>query len=645
MADQVYTIQLNVKVNDSEVSNLEKRIGHLDGRRIGRGGGRPAGGGAGTYGNIPPSQQAYFRALNSRFGRTPGFSNEGFLSNVNRLYHRTGVFQRSFLGNMTSFSGWLRNLSNFGTVLGSIGRIAGGVVPVVGKLGGALLTLGKAYIAYKGASMAIRGGAIMLGNRLINSQGLGEAGSNLMQFSMARKGLGGYYQSSFNEATRLAAEYGFSRTGILNSINMLSGLDIGGRRLSRQEATRIATQAGKIAHVGGVPFERVNINLQQLLGQPTPSARDLRELIQAAPIIGKLAQQAMSNKNISGDVFSYLKDKSALLAVLNDFDKMIESNPFMRARGMTQLHKENALIRIVNENANVWPKIAESMGVFYDSLANVTNKYLPKIATLITPEKISQLFSDVENAITGLYNILSGIIDLVKLVPRIIPLGHSDQTKGSAGWIPGPGGTIRPVTNLGNRFSYDAAGNKYPVYNTDSLYNSRQRAALKDIINRDSSYLINTLAAYQSGSSQLVGGIPVPSPGFTPTAKQRAEAVRAFRARSGEFVKNPSSVLRETKTVDNGVYWDLDYRKLFENFTPTDLNGSAANAATSDGLSDITKGSRALIINFNREIVNMPITIDKVNDGADLGSQLMGALNDNIVRGLQIALNNATGVM
>ena len=645
MADQVYTIQLNVKVNDSEVSDLEKRVGRLDGRRVGRGGVRTAGASGGSYGNIPPSQQAYYRALNRRFGQIPGFSNEGFLSNVNRLYHRTGVFQRSFLGNMTSLSGWLRNLSNFGSSLSSLGRIAGGLVPIIGRVSGALMGIGKVWLAYKGANIALRGGALMVGNRLLNSQALGEAGSNLMQFSMARKGLGGFYQSSFNEAGRLATEYGFSRTGILNSINMLTGLNTGNRQLSRDEAVRIATQAGKIAHVGNVPFERVNINLQQLLGQPTPSARDLRELIQAAPIIGKLAQQSMSRKNVSGDIFSYLKDKETLLSVLNDFDKMIESNPFMRSRGMAQLYKENALIRIVEENAQVWPKIAESMGVFYNALANVANTYLPKLASFITPDNINKLVSDVENGLSGLAKVMGGVFDFLGWVGRMSPVAHRDAFKGTPGWVPGPGGTVQPVTNFAGRFSYDAAGNKYPSYNADSLYAARQKSAVKDLINRDSSYIIDNLAAYRNGKADLVGGIPVMSPGFSPTSKQRAEAIRAFREQSKSFVSNPASVLREVRTTDGGVYWDIDYQKLFGNFAPSNLNGNAGNIATSDGLSDITKGSRALVINFNREIVNMPITIDKVNDGADLGSQLMGVLNDNIVRGLQIALNNATGVM
>ena len=105
-------------------------------------------------------------------------------------------------------------------------------------------------------------------------------------------------------------------------------------------------------------------------------------------------------------------------------------------------------------------------------------------------------------------------------------------------------------------------------------------------------------------------------------------------------------VLKPVQTVDGNTYWDIDYGKLFNQLNPAaGLNGNGGNITTYDGLSDITKGARSLIINFNREIVSMPISIDNVNDGADLGAQLQGALYDNIMRGLQVALNNATGAM
>ena len=647
MDGQTYQIKLNLNVDDSQLSQAERRIRDLERGSGGVRGGRFGGGsGAGSYSNIPANRQAYYRALSRRFARTPGLSDEGFLSNVNRLYHRSDVFQRAFLGNLTSLPGAMRNLSNFGSVLGSIGRIAAGVIKPLGAIAPYLTMIGGAIISAKGLNVLLRGSALAYGNRLLNNQNLVEAGSSVMQFEMARKGLGAAYEKSFRDAGRLAAEYGFSRTGILNSINMLTGLNVGNRTLGREEATRIAMQAGKIAHVGGVPFERVNINLQQLLGQPTPSARDLRELIQAAPIIGKIAQQSMAKKNVSGDIFTYLKDKSELLSVLNEFDRMIESNPFMKARGMAQLHKENAFIRIVQENSEFWPKISESMGVFYDKLATVANRYIPKLVDFISPEKIESMLADVENAITGLVKIFTGITDFLGWLGKLAPFGHKDILPVEDKWVAGPGGTVRKAQSFGGRFYFDSNGNKYPAINSDSLYLARQQSAFRDLVARDSSFIISSLAAQRAGAAQSIGGIPYPRAGFTPSAAQRAAAIKEFRANSKSFLQNPNSILKPIQTIDGGTYWDIDYKKMFDQLTPAaGLDANGANISASDGLSDITKGARSLIINFNREIVSMPISIDNVNDGTDLGAQLQGALYDNIMRGLQVALNNATGAM
>lgn len=41
----------------------------------------------------------------------------------------------------------------------------------------------------------------------------------------------------------------------------------------------------------------------------------------------------------------------------------------------------------------------------------------------------------------------------------------------------------------------------------------------------------------------------------------------------------------------------------------------------------------------------MPVNIDTVNDGSDLVSRLDSMLPDMIVRGMSIALNNATGAI
>lgn len=650
MDGQTYEIKLNLNIDDSQLTNAERRIKNMENGRVGgRGGSRTSG--VGSYSNIPARQQGYYRLLNQRFGSTRGLSNEGFLGNVNRMYHRSDVFKRAFLGNLTSLPGMLRNLSNFGSVLGSIGKIAGGVVPVLGTLASALSGVAKVFLAYKGITFAIQGGALMLGNKLLNSQELGQAGSSLMQFEMARKGLGGSYRQAYDDAARLAAEYGFSRTGILNSINMLTGLNVGNRTLGRDEATRIATQAGKIAHVGGVPFERVNINLQQLLGQPTPSARDLRELIQAAPIIGKIAQQSMAKKGVAGDIFAYLKDKSALLDVLNSFDKMIESNPYMQARGKASLYKENFLINIVDSNKSVWPKIAEGLGAFYDEAGKIVNQLLPKLGDLLSPENIRNMMAEVTTFFSAIYDIFATIGNGIKGLTNFIPY---------VGWN-GVVGRYAPTYSL-DKDNNLIMGTPSKFYTIGSYYGNKRDNAINWSLfaDRQAKLLPETPhfeATLRSVYDAQNAGSPTAASSFAPmwskdlnTATVRNKLLpydRIKKAFEQEFARNPWAFMQTIQT-GNVVSSILDQSKVasfMNDLSNSDLDTNSDNIATSDGLSDITKGARALIINFNREIVSMPISIDNVNDGTDLGSQLQGSLYDNIVRGLQIALNNSTGAM
>ena len=73
------------------------------------------------------------------------------------------------------------------------------------------------------------------------------------------------------------------------------------------------------------------------------------------------------------------------------------------------------------------------------------------------------------------------------------------------------------------------------------------------------------------------------------------------------------------------------------------LFGGAA-VADAEQLSDLSKGSISIFINFNKEIVDMDINIASVENIEELGRKLEPKIEEVVVRGLTIALNNATSV-
>lgn len=644
-----YNIPIKFEIDDSRLADIERRLAALDGRTIRARAGVAGGAGAtgavsSQYRYIPANRTAYFNKLNEHFGRTPGRSNNNFLRNVNSYYYRADFFKRQFVGNMGSYSGWLRNIGNFSGAMASLGKVAAGVVPSLGALAAGIGLVGKAALAFIAISRGITAGKLWVGNRLLNSQSLGDAASNIMQFNMARRGLGGQYPEAFEAATRIAGEYGFSRVGMLSTINMLTGLNIGNRKINLAEATRIATIAGKITHAAGgnVPFERVNINLQQLLSQPTSSARDLRELIQAAPIIGKLAQQSMEKKNISGDVFTYLKDKAALLEVLNQFDRMVESNPFMKARGQVALFKENFNIRVVESLNDVWPSIAEGMGKLYDVAGNFIDKWARNFDASEFAKDVTELINTLELLVKGITTVASTISSIYSVLP-IINWDRPGSTPGRyiPTWRVGNGDELFETTT----WALTHGGAAELEQEAADTYNSVRDRSFKRLINENQSRILTAIAAYKANRYDIIGTDIVPELKFVPSEKQLKEARKIFVENGKSILQHPARYTREVRTHSGGITFELDYNALMGGLLATGLNTGNPAADATSALSDVTKGSRALIINFNKEIVSMPINIEKVEDGEDLGNRLRDALYENIVRGMQTSLANATGAM
>ena len=114
-------------------------------------------------------------------------------------------------------------------------------------------------------------------------------------------------------------------------------------------------------------------------------------------------------------------------------------------------------------------------------------------------------------------------------------------------------------------------------------------------------------------------------------------------------VKNWFPVDGGSNKIPENVGWELDFKKIFDNLDrllrPRISIEDFAKRSVDEGqqqLADLSKGSKSIFINFNREIVKMDVNIASVGDIDELGRKLEPKIEEVVVRGLTIALNNAT---
>lgn len=674
--NMVYSIQLQLRVDDSQLDATIAKLGTLKkaAKDITTGGGhrRPK---LSEEDIIARSARKWKqRNLEERlnigarwhlrqFGQWR-FSQAGWQNGLGVFQKRVKTFQDSFFNNVSSFSGLRYNAVNLGKVFTSLTGVVGKAIPALGAFGQVAIGAAKIWMGVHAWRLASSGLPLLVGTKLLNSNNMAEAASNLMQMRMAEKGLGGNYQATLNRATQLAAEYGFSRVGMLNAMNMFTGLNVDGKKLTPEEASHLAEVVGKIAHVGGLSFERVNVNLQQLLGQAVPSIRDIRELVGQAPFIGKLAMNMMEERGVQGDYRDWLKNKSNLRSVLDEFNELVESHPVMKARGQIALAKENFWMRIADGLSPYWDKIAQANEKLYSWLGDkivswVSNidvdKFGKKLESFVT--ELSVLTSSIGPLVAKLVEWINDLTGLSKEKFPEVTLGPDGQViytgkkiKGAEGQkqeadinlaakkqiaanhMPNMLSELMPkLDSMGVKISPDSLSAKlrdtalinrialtnenfnkqhldkeYSAYSLDSLYiNNKWRAEHTEVPKR---------ARSREGKPGIGAGYDLyEADVYTPNREQ--------------MLANVMSYFAETHNREQ-------FEKLF---------GGAADADAQQ-LSDLSKGSKSVFINFNKEIVDMDINIASVENIEELGRKLEPKIEEVVVRGLTIALNNATSV-
>lgn len=546
------------------------------------------------------------------------FSQAGWQNGLGVFQKRVKTFQDSFFNNVSSFSGLRYNMVNLGKVFTSLTGVVGKSIPAIGKFAQVAIGAAKILIGMHAWRLVSSGIPFLVGTKLLNSNNMAEAASNLMQMRMAEKGLGGNYQATLNRATQLAAEYGFSRVGMLNAMNMFTGLNVDGKKLTPEEASHLAEVVGKIAHVGGLSFDRVNANLQQLFGQAVPSIRDIRELVGHAPFIGKLAMNMMEERGVQGDYRDWLKNKSNLRSVLDEFNELVESHPVMKARGQIALAKENFWMRIADGLSPYWDKIAQANEKLYSWLSDKIVNWISNIDVNKVGAKLDQFILELDTFASAIQT----IANTIGSIANGISFGQKQY------------GEFDPETG-GVRMTWGLSTNKDAALFTTMANNIAKKKAYGREVSRIAEFAAKR--AREAGHGDIVQAAY--------DKLNSNEFIDAFVGTSSYFNWRDTD---DTKKIRKPTLSKLGIKAISDLFsaglrgiTGTGGRSTDPNAQT---VSNLSQGSKSVFINFNKEIVDMDINIASVENIDELGRKLEPKIEEVVVRGLTIALNNATSV-
>lgn len=636
------------------------------------------------YPHIRPQWQKRVSWANSFLKRHRGFNDKDFLRNFDRSAKVFNKFSSDFLRNCLTLYGMRENFANAVKVVSSFSRTVGAAVPAIGTAG----SIGKSALIGQGIPALAGGLSYWAGMRTLKSQSMQEAAANNMRYNMARHSLGEGYDDAFRAASDIAVSTGSSRVGTLDLISTLTGLNVGGTLLSQEQASYLANITAKLAHASNRDMGVVGLNMQQIL--TSWQGIDIKELIKSVPLIGKFLQDERRKAGSNEDIYAFVRSNpQAFFRALEEFNKTVKISPVAMARGQIALNRENFFLKLEKLFEPVAKRMADINTKLYDILGDVaeeffSNQNLDNVDSILDNfQKASKTLLEAaakfgnaainvgswtaENPWTtagGIYS-LFGKGPLTLKVATIVAGSIIDQANKVDKKEEDI--AIRDLKNDPNGIKYLEAilpGFKYAHYDI-----------WKNIINGNPEY--DNVSAIVADYRQSELSRTQPNYAINLRNKAIKEAI------SNTPVTKPLTLLGlGGLAIDNGLqkigslllqdmitqppmgkfqdkYNNNKYAKqLDKEIRPLlakeyDQSGNSIESLTdsfdtqSVGQSDtqtirgMSGTTRALVINFNREIVSMPTTIN-ANDVADIKQQLEPAIEDMIVRGLTIALNNST---
>ena len=638
------------------------------------------------YPHIRPQWQKRVSWANSFLKRHRGFNDKDFLRNFDRSAKVFNKFSSDFLRNCLTLYGVRENFANAVKVVSSFSRTVGAAVPAIGTAG----SIGKSALIGHGIPALAGGLGYWAGMRTLKSQSMQEAAANNMRYNMARHSLGEGYDDAFRAASDIAVSTGSSRVGTLDLISTLTGLNVGGKLLSQEQASYLANITAKLAHASNRDMGVVGLNMQQIL--TSWQGIDIKELIKSVPLIGKFLQDERRKAGSNEDIYAFVRSNpQAFFRALEEFNKTVKISTVAMARGQIALNRENFFLKLEKLFEPVAKRMADINTKLYDILGDVaeeffSNQNLDNVDSILDNfQKASKTLLEaaakfgnaainvgswtVENpwtTIAGLYA-LFGKGSLQMKVAMIVAGSIIDGNKkadNKAKEVAGKELLSQPERYV--VFNEMLAASGIPA----SEYKEKADYVFSHPDDEKSKQLLGATARYIHGSSYL-DRLTFRDKGFRAIEQEYGpwswEMIRNSladgwnmiqmgfftRPRVGFGLNGAPYKISSQKTKDqekaqedfnNAIKgWEIPNKYPDDYIKPITDSFDTQSVGQSD--TQIIKGmsgtTRALVINFNREIVSMPTTIN-ANDVEDIKQQLEPAIEDMIVRGLTIALNNST---
>lgn len=620
-----YSVVLDLKGNILEKLNLvDDKLKDINrkARNV-----RVNGGGSGSFSSsasrniIDSKTERGFRYLNYKFRHNKFFDFSQTLQKLEDAERARRRFRQNFWSNATSISGARRNFGNFLNMFNEFSQVALKTIPIL-----------RQFVAGMGALIGINaigvvGGGLLykFGKRSLMGESVTTAIQNTATYDMVRLTRGSDFENIYKNASDIATKTGASRSGTVSLLNTLSGLTVGNTKLNDRDANFFANVASRISAVSGRDMQIVGLNLQQLL--TTWQGIDMKELFKSVPLIEKYVFDLRAkSKNKGEDIYSFIRNNpQSLIDAFAKFSESYNLPEVAVARGRVALSEEELSM-----------SKTKSLEKFYIAIADLSvsiNKALERLYAEIGKIDFKPLLNTFEDFVMSIISIGSSFAKFLQSdefirIKNII----SNASKGaSAGFALGGvlGAGVGGIT-----------GTLYGGLKDPDKYSPEQRALFSQLSNN--SFLKNNLIRFGIKSTSLFrddeGKLRYSSVNNAPTTiklskDEYTQLIKELSFGSKRLNQMGFDLLRGVGTEQT----IKDVLASMDNYKPK-IQGVSNDE---EKLKNLTRGSRALIINFNKSIVEM-INNMQPDDTESLLKEMEEVAENAVTRGLHIAFNNAT---